>query len=90
MPKFVIERAIPNVGQLSGPELREASAKSCRVLHDLGPRIQWIQSHVTPNKIYCLYLAPSPELIREHAVRAGLPADSVQEVKATIDPTTAE
>lgn len=90
MPKYVIERVIPKVGQLTATELRDASAKSCRVLQDLGPRIQWVQSHVTPNKIYCLYLAPDPELIREHAVRAGLPADSVQEVMATIDPTTGE
>ena len=90
MPKYVIERTIPNAGNLSQKELREASAKSCRVLQELGPRIQWVQSHVTDEKLYCLYIAPSSELIREHAVRSGFPADSIREVKTTIDPTTAE
>ena len=90
MPKFVIERTVPNAGKLTAAELHHASAGSCRVLNDLGPRIQWIQSHVTDDKLYCLYLAPDAGLIREHALRAGLPADSIREVRTVIDPTTGE
>jgi len=90
MPKYVIERNIPNAGQMSPTEFRDASGKSCRVLGELGPRIQWVQSYVTQDKLYCVYLAADPELIREHAVRAGLPADVIHQVKTIIDPTTAE
>ena len=90
MPKFVIERTIPNAGQLSARELHDISARSCRVLRDLGPQIQWAQSFVTDDKLYCHYIAPNAELIREHAVRAHFPVDSVREVKTIIDPTTGE
>jgi hypothetical protein len=90
MPKYVIERNIPAVGRMSPTEFRDASAKSCRVLNELGPQIQWIQSYVTENKLFCVYLAPEPEMIREHAVRTGFPADAIHEVKTIIDPTTAE
>ncbi len=90
MPKYVIERTIPNLGKMSARELRDTSAKSCRVLRDLGPQIQWIQSYVTDEKLYCIYIAPSPQEIREHATRGGFPADSIREVKTIIDPTTAE
>ena len=90
MPKYVIERTIPNAGKWSARELHDNSGKSCRVLQDLGPQIQWVQSYVTDDKLYCVYIAPNAELIREHAVRASFPADSICEVKAIIDPTTAE
>jgi len=90
MPKYVIERTIPNAGKLSPKELSDISAKSCRVLRELGPQIQWVQSFVTADKLYCLYIAPNPEVIREHAVRGCFPLDSVREVKTVIDPTTAE
>jgi hypothetical protein len=90
MPKYVIERNIPNVGKMSPKELHEASGKSCRVLNELGPSIQWVQSYVTDHKLFCIYIASNPELIREHAVRSGLPADSIYAVKTIIDPTTAD
>jgi uncharacterized protein DUF4242 len=90
MPKYVIERTIPDAGKLSPKELRDVSAKSCRIVKELGPQIQWVQSYVTTDKLYCVYIAPSPELIREHAVRGGFPADSIREVKTIIDPSTAE
>ena len=90
MPKFVIEREIPGAGKLSKDELHAISEKSCGVLSDLGPRIQWIQSYVTDDKIYCVYIAPNAELVREHAKRGGFPANRVSEIRTTIDPTTAE
>jgi hypothetical protein len=90
MPKYVIERTIPDAGKLSARELSEISAKSCRVLRDLGPQIQWIQSYVTNDKLYCVYIAPNPEMIREHATRGCFPIDTVREVKTIIDPTTGE
>jgi hypothetical protein len=90
MPKFVIERTIPNAGNLTARELHDLSAKSCRVLRDLGPQIQWVQSYVTDDKFYCVYLAPTPDLIREHATRGFFPIDSVREVKTIIDPTVGE
>lgn len=90
MPKYLIERNIPKAGKMSPAELRDASGKSCRVLNELGPQIQWIQSYVTDNKLFCVYIAPNPELVREHAVRAGFPADAIHQVKVIIDPTTAE
>ncbi|MEO6581696.1 MAG: DUF4242 domain-containing protein [Sphingomicrobium sp.] len=90
MPQFVIEREMPNVGQLSGGDLKAASQTSCSVLRDLGPDIQWVHSYVTDDKIYCIYRAPNEELIRRHADTAGFPANSISQVRATIDPTTAE
>ncbi len=90
MPKYVIEREIPGAGNLSAQELQAISQKSCAVLGELGPRIQWINSFVTENKIYCVYLAPDAETIREHASRGGFPANKISEVKGVIDPTTAE
>ena len=90
MPKYLIEREIPNAGALSASELKGISQKSCGVLRELGPSIQWVQSYVTEDKITCVYIAPSAELIVEHARRGGFPADRVLEVAAIIDPTTAE
>ena len=90
MPKYVIERGIIGAGQLSEEELRSVSQKSCGVLSDLGPQIQWVHSYVTDDKIYCIYIAPNEEIVRQHAEAGGFPADSVSEVKAVIDPTTAE
>ena len=90
MPKFVIERLIPGAGKLSPEELRNISQRSCAVLSELGPQIQWIQSYVTDNKLYCVYIAPNEEVVREHAKRGGFPANHVVSVKTIIDPTTAE
>ena len=90
MAQFVIEREMPGVGRLGDEELKGASQTSCSVLRDLGPDIQWVHSYVTDNKIYCIYRAPSEELIRQHAETAGFPANSISQVRATIDPTTAE
>lgn len=90
MPQFVIEREMPGAGNLSPSELQGASQESCDVLRQLGPDIQWVQSYVTDDKIYCIYRAPSEDLIRQHAKTAGFPANSIARVKATIDPTTAE
>ncbi len=90
MPKFIIEREIPKAGDLSGDELQQISAKSCSVLRDMGPAIQWVESYVTDNKIYCIYNAPSEQEIREHAQRGGFPANAINIVKNRIDPTTAE
>lgn len=90
MPKFVIEREVPGAGELTTEQLREAAEGSCHVLRALGPEIQWVQSHVTSDKIYCVYISPSEALIREHAERAGVPANRVSRVAAVIDPTTAE
>jgi hypothetical protein len=90
VPQFVIEREMPGAGRLSPEDLKLASQTSCSVLHDLGPQIQWVQSYVTDNKIYCLYRAPSEDMIREHARRGGLPANKISRVRTTIDPTTAE
>ena len=90
MPKYVIERELPGAGNLSSTDLQAISQKSCGVLQNLGPQIQWVQSYVTEDKIYCVYIAPNEEIIREHAQQGGFPADRVSEVKAGIDPTTAE
>jgi hypothetical protein len=90
MPKFVIERDIPGAGKLSAAELHAISQKSCSVITAMGTGIQWLESYVTPDKIYCVYIAPNEEMIREHASRGGFPANRVSEVKRTIDPTTAE
>jgi cell division inhibitor SulA len=90
MPKYVIERDLPGAGKLSSQELQAISQKSCSVLSGLGPQIQWLQSYVTDDKIYCVYIAPNAEMVREHAQRGGFPANRVSEVKRVIDPTTAE
>ena len=90
MPKYVIERAIPGIGASTGAELQAVSQKSCGVLKDLGPSVQWVHSYVTDEKIYCVYNAPSDALIREHAKRGGFPANSIARVTSVIDPTTAE
>lgn len=90
MPKYVIERELPGAGKLSEQDLTAISQKSCSVLGQLGPQIQWVQSYVTENKIYCVYIAPNAEIIKEHAKQGGFPANSVSEVKVMIDPTTAE
>ena len=89
MPKFLIEREIPGAGSLSPQELQGISQKSCSVLQKLGPEIQWLQSYVTGDKIYCVYIAPNEEMIREHARQGGFPANRVSEIKSVIDPTTA-
>ena len=90
MPKYVIERDLPGAGKLPPDQLQAISQKSCGVLHNLGPQIQWVHSYVTDNKIYCIYIAPNEEMVREHARQGGFPATLVSEVKAIIDPTTAE
>src|SRR5688500_8645518 len=90
MPKYVIEREIPGVGGSSAAQLHAISQKSCGVLSNMGPQIQWVHSYVTGDKIYCVYIAPNAEMVREHAKQGGFPANSVAEVKAVIDPTTSE
>jgi hypothetical protein len=90
MPKFVIERNLPGAGRLSPSELQGISQKSCGVLRELGPQVQWLQSFVTEDKLYCVYIAPNAEAVREHARRGGFPANAVNQVRAVIDPTTAE
>ena len=90
MPKYVIERDIPGAGKLTRDELHAISQKSCGVLRNLGPQIQWVESFVTPDKIYCVYIAPDENAIREHARQGGFPANRISEVKAMIDPTASE
>ena len=90
MPKYVIEREIPGAGKLSREELQAISQKSCGVLSKLGPQIQWIESYVMDDRVYCIYIAPNEELIREHARQGGFPANRTSEVRSIIDPTTAE
>ncbi len=90
MPKYVIERELPGAGKLSAEELRGISQKSCEVLQEMGPQIQWVESFVTDDKIYCVYIAPNEEAVREHAQKGGFPANRISEVKSVIDPTTAE
>jgi hypothetical protein len=90
MPKYLIEREIPGAGKLSPGELQGISQKSCGVLREMGPQIQWIQSYVTDSKIYCVYIAPSEEAVREHASQGGFPANRVSRISSVIDPTTAE
>ena len=90
MPKFVIEREIPGAGKLSPAELQAISQKSCGVLQNMGPKIQWLHSFVTDNKIYCIYIAPDEATVREHARQGGFPANSVAKVSTVIDPTTSE
>jgi hypothetical protein len=90
MPKYVIERDIPGAGKLSPGELRSISQRSCTVLDRLGPKIQWVESYVTDDRIYCVYIAPDEELVREHAKQGGFPATRISRVRTVIDPTTAE
>ncbi len=90
MPKYVIEREIPGAGKWSAQELQAISQKSCGVLNQMGPQIQWVHSYVTGDKIYCVYIAPNEEMVREHARQGGFPANRVSEIKSVIDPTTAE
>jgi hypothetical protein len=90
MPKYVIEREIPGAGQLTSEQLKAISQTSCGVLNKMGPQIQWVNSYVTANKIYCIYNAANEEMVKEHAKQGGFPANSVSKVFATIDPTTAE
>jgi hypothetical protein len=90
MPKYIIEREIPNAGALTTEQLQGISQKSCSVLHAMGPQIQWLQSYVTGDKVYCVYIAPDEASIREHAEKGGFPANRISEIKTVIDPTTAE
>ena len=90
MPRFVIEREIAGAGDLSTQDLRAISQRSCSVLNEMGPQIQWVQSYVTDDKIYCVYVAPSEGMVREHARKGGFPANRVAEVRTVIDPTTGE
>ena len=90
MPKYLIRREIPGAGTMSPQDLQGASQQSCTVLRDLGPHIQWVQSYVTADTIHCVYIAPSEDLIRRHAEEAGFPANEIMEIRAIIDPTTAE
>jgi hypothetical protein len=90
MPKYVIERDIPGAGKLTADELAAISSKSCGVLKDMGSSTQWLHSYVTPDKIYCVYIAPNEAAVLEHARRGGFPANRVSQVMTTIDPTTAE
>lgn len=90
MPKYVIEREIPGAGKFTGDQLQAISQKSCGVLRKLGPQIQWVQSYVTGDKVYCVYIAPNEEMVREHAKQGGFPANRISEVTRIIDPTTAE
>lgn len=90
MPKFVIEREIPGAGKLSPEQLQGISQKSCGVLREMGPQIQWLQSYVTDDKIYCVYIAPDEETVRKHATQGGFPANRISQIRTVIDPTTAE
>ena len=90
MPKYVIEREIPGAGKLTSEQLQGISQKSCGVLKNLGPSIQWVESYVTDDKVYCVYIAPDEEAVRQHAQKGGFPANKVSLVRAVIDPTTAE
>lgn len=90
MPKFIIEREIPGAGQLTAAELNAISQTSCGVLRNMGPQIQWLESYVTADKVYCIYIADNEQLIREHAEQGGFPANRVEQIKTIIDPTTAE
>jgi len=90
MPKYVIERELPGAGKLSKEQLQGISRKSCDVLREMGPQIQWLESYVTSDRIYCVYIASNEEMIRQHAKTGGFPADRISEVKQVIDPTTAE
>ncbi|HEY4053333.1 MAG TPA: DUF4242 domain-containing protein [Terriglobales bacterium] len=90
MPKYVIERELPGAGKLTPDQLQAISQKSCGVINHLGPQIQWIESYVTDDKIYCIYRAPSEELVRQHAKEGGFPANKISQVRSIIDPSTAD
>jgi hypothetical protein len=90
MPKFVIERNIPGAGAMTPEQMKAVSQQSCGVLRDMAPRIQWVQSYVTADKVYCIYIAPDEQTIREHAELGGFPADSINRIAGVIDPTTSE
>ena len=90
MPKYVIEREIPGAGKLSGEQLKGISETSCNVLRRIGPQIQWLESYVTDDKVYCVYIVPDEQTVRDHAQQGGFPANRVSEVRTVIDPTTAE
>ncbi|HXN15248.1 MAG TPA: DUF4242 domain-containing protein [Usitatibacter sp.] len=90
MPKYVIEREMPGAGKLSAADLKAASQKSCGVLQAMGPKIQWLHSYVTDDKIYCVYVAPNEAMVREHAKQGGFPANRISAVRSVIEPTTAE
>lgn len=90
MPKYLIEREISGAGNLTGEQLKGISQTSCGVLNKLGPSIQWVHSYVAGDKIYCVYIAPNEEMVREHATQGGFPANRITEISAIIDPTTAE
>ncbi|MFQ5979385.1 MAG: DUF4242 domain-containing protein [Candidatus Heimdallarchaeota archaeon] len=90
MPKYVIEREVPGAGNLSAEELQSISQKSCGVLQEMGPQIQWVQSYVTGDKLYCIYIAPNAEMVAEHAKKGGFPANTIAKVVTMVDPTTAE
>lgn len=90
MPKYIIEREIPGAGELAYRELQDISQKSCSVLCDMGPKIQWVESYVTDDKVYCVYIAPDEATVREHAEKGGFPANRISQIRSMIDPTTAE
>ena len=90
MPKYIIEREIPDAGSLTAADLQGISQKSCSILKNMGPQIQWVESFVTQDKVYCTYIAPNEEEIRQHASEGGFPANSIAEIKSVIDPTTSE
>ncbi len=90
MPKYIIERNIPNAGHLSARELQSISQKSCAILTEMGPQIQWLESYLTDDKIYCIYIAPNEATVKEHAEKGGFPANSISQIRTSIDPTTAE
>jgi hypothetical protein len=90
MPKFLIEREVLEVGRLSSTQLQAMSQKSCDVLQEMGPRIQWVQSYVTDDRIYCVYIAPDANTVRKHAQQAGFPANRISQIRSVIDPTTSE
>jgi len=90
MPKYIIEREIPGAGQLNAEQLQEISQKSCCILQKMGPQIQWLESYVTADKVYCVYIAPNEQSIREHAEKGGFPANSIAKITTIIDPTTGE
>ncbi len=90
MPKYIIEREIPNAGALSAQELQGISQKSCSILNEMGAKIQWLESYITNDKVYCIYIAPDEATVKEHAEKGGFPANRISQIKTTIDPTTAE
>lgn len=90
MPKYIIERELPGAGRLSADEWQEISQKSCQVIEELGPRIQWLNSYVTDDKVFCVYISPNEEMVRQHADMGGFPVNAISEVRSVIDPTTAE